>query len=375
MRISLVTYSTRPRGSVVHTLALAEALAAQGDEVTVWAIGRAGDDRFFRAVEPAVRTRIVPLPVVDDDVGRRVTSSISALADAVCTSDADVVHAQDCISANAVPGCIRTVHHLDTFTTPELVACHDRAIRTPIAHVCVSRAVAVELATGWGYRATVIPNGVDGERFAAAAGDTVARAAWAERIGRPYLLAVGGIEPRKGTLDLVETYARLQPTHPDHALVIAGGETLFDYRPYRADVDRRCTQLGVVPVVLGPVDHDDLPALVAEAAAFVFPSTKEGFGMAAMEALAAGVPVIMRDLPVLGDIFYGAVRFASSAEGFCTQVAAAIDEPSSALAARGRALAARHTWAASATAHRELYRRVLERAGSPAVQPGMASTI
>jgi glycosyltransferase-like protein len=375
MRISLVTYSTRPRGSVVHTLALAEALAAQGEEVTVWGIGRAGDDRFFRAVDPAVRIRIVPLPVVDDDVGRRVTSSIRALADAVDTSDADLVHAQDCISANAVPGCIRTVHHLDTFTTPELVACHDRAIRTPIAHVCVSRAVAAELATGWGYRATVIPNGVDAERFAAAAKDPAARAAWAERIGRPYLLAVGGIEPRKGTLDLVETYARLRPTHSDLALVIAGGETLFDYRPYRAEVDRRCLELGVAPVVLGPVDHDHLPALVAEAAAFVFPSTKEGFGMAAMEALAAGVPVVMRDLPVLGDIYYGTVRFASSAEGFCAQVAAAIDEPSPALAARGRALAARHTWTTSATAHRDLYRQVLEQANAPAVRRGIASTI
>jgi glycosyltransferase-like protein len=354
VRIALVTYSTRPRGSVVHTLALAEALAAQGDDVTVWGIGRAGDDRFFRPVDPAVRVQIVPLPTVDDDVGRRVITSVRALEAAVCTTDADVVHAQDCISANAVPGCVRTVHHLDTFTTPELVACHDRAIRTPIAHVCVSQAVADELATAWGYQATVIPNGVDAERFAAAS-----PGAWPDRIGRPYLLAVGGIEPRKGTLELIETYARLRVTHPDHALVIAGGETLFDYRPYRAQVARRCAELGVEPIVLGPVDHDDLPALVAGAAVFVFPSTKEGFGLAAMEALAAGVPVVMRNLPVLAEIFYGAVRFASCPEGFCAQVAAALDEPSGALIARGRALAAGHTWAAAAAAHRELYRRVL----------------
>ena len=79
-----------------------------------------------------------------------------------------MVHAQDCISANAVDRCVRTVHHLDTFTTPELAACHERAVVQPYAHVCVSAAVAAEVAAGWGIKATVIPNGVDAHRFATA---------------------------------------------------------------------------------------------------------------------------------------------------------------------------------------------------------------
>jgi hypothetical protein len=60
------------------------------------------------------------------------------------------VHAQDCISANAVDRCVRTVHHLDQFTTPELAACHERAIVRPYAHICVSAAVAAEVEAGWG---------------------------------------------------------------------------------------------------------------------------------------------------------------------------------------------------------------------------------
>src|SRR5206468_4318303 len=112
------------------------------------------------------------------------------------------------------------------------------------------------------------------------------------------------------------------------------------------------------PVVLGPVDHDELPALVAGAAAFVFPSTKEGFGLAAMEALAAGVPVVVRDLPVLREIFEGAVRFASSPAGFAAAIDGALDGTSDDLIERGRALAARHTWAAAAAAHRSLYRHL-----------------
>ena len=41
MRIALLTYSTKPRGGVVHTLNLAEALARRGADVTVWSLARA----------------------------------------------------------------------------------------------------------------------------------------------------------------------------------------------------------------------------------------------------------------------------------------------------------------------------------------------
>ncbi len=59
MKIALLTYSTKPRGGVVHTLALAEALAALGEDVTVWSLGRGGDEGFFRPVDPAVRAVVL----------------------------------------------------------------------------------------------------------------------------------------------------------------------------------------------------------------------------------------------------------------------------------------------------------------------------
>ncbi len=219
LRIALLTYSTRPRGSVVHTLSLAEALAALGHTVTVWVLGRDDDQAFFRPVDRAVEARIVPLPRVDgESVGARVLRSIDRLGGAFSGSY-DIVHAQDCISANAVGRCVRTVHHLEQFTTPELAGCHERALREPYAHVCVSAPVAVELA-GIGIEATVIANGVDAARFAAAAtadpAAARARHAWTARLGR-YVLAVGGIEPRKGSLDLLEAMALLGPHGADLA--------------------------------------------------------------------------------------------------------------------------------------------------------------
>ncbi|MFC4000072.1 MSMEG_0565 family glycosyltransferase [Prauserella oleivorans] len=359
MRIALLSYSTKPRGGVVHTLALAEALAEAGQDVTVWTLGRGGDAAFFRPVDPRVRLSIVPLPGRDGEgVGPRILRSIAVLRDAFTPGEYDIVHAQDCISANAVERCVRTVHHLDTFTTPELAACHERAIVRPYAHVCVSAAVAEEVERGWGIRPTVIPNGVDADRFARAAADTAAIARWRDRLGR-YVLAVGGIEPRKGTLDLLEAYARLRDTDPELRLVIAGGETLFDYRDYRERFDKRAAELGADPVVLGPVPHDELPALVAGAGAFAFPSTKEGFGLAAMEALAAGVPLVTRELPVLREVFGDVARFSSTPEGFAAELRAALTGDDPERRAAGRALAARYTWRAAADAHLRLYRSLV----------------
>ncbi|MCG0284950.1 MSMEG_0565 family glycosyltransferase [Streptomyces sp. PSAA01] len=355
MKIALLSYSTKPRGGVVHTLALAEALAALGADVTVWSLGRGGDARFFRPVDPAVQVRIVPFPdgPPQETVGERILRSITVLRDAFDPTPYNIVHAQDCISANAVDGrCVRTVHHLDHFTTPELAACHERAIVEPYAHLCVSRSVADELAAGWGIKAEVIPNGVAYERFAQT--DPAARDAWRARLGG-YVLTVGGIEPRKGSLDLLEAYALLHAARPDVRLVIAGGETLFDYHDYRARWESRAVELGIEPVVLGPVPDDELPALVAAADAFAFPSLKEGFGLAAMEALAAGVPLVVRDLPVLREVFGPAARFAATPEDLTDQLGQALTHHDPARQTAGRELAASHTWSEAAQRHLDFY--------------------
>lgn len=356
MRIAQLTYSTRPRGGVVHTLNLAEALVAQGHDVDVWSLARGGDESFFRPVDGNVNVKLVPFPAIDGEaVGDRIVRSIATLAEAFDQTGYDIVHAQDCISANAVPRCIRTIHHLDSFTTPELIACHDRAIRRPYAHLCVSHAVAAEVERAYGTRPNVIPNGVEYERFVEAADDTAARAEWQRRLGR-YVLAVGGIEPRKGTLDLVEAMAGVQAERPDVQLVIAGGETLFDYRDYRTAVEQRMAELDVRVTVLGPVDHAALPSLVAQATVLAFPSTKEGFGLAAMEAMAAGTPVVMRDLPVLKEIFGTAAEYATDPADLAAGLLNAIDLPDPCRLVDARALAATYNWDDVAAATVQFYR-------------------
>lgn len=361
MRIGLLTYSTRPRGSVVHTLALAEALAELEHEVYVYALDRGGRG-LFRGVDARVEVKVVECPS-PDDLEERVLRSIAALGAAVDPADHDVLHAQDCIAANALPGSVRTVHHLESFTSPALVTCHERALASPSSYVCVSAPVAEELSEGWGISASVIPNGVEAERFAAAASDAGedARREWRERLGEgPVVLTVGGIEPRKGSIDLLDAVARLRKKRPEARLVVAGGETLFDYRDYRASWEERRAELDLDVEVLGTVEHDQLPALVACADVFALASVREGFGMAAMEALAAGTPVVLRDEPVLRSVFDGCALFARTPRGIGDALLAVLDSDSTARGECGRALATRHTWRAAAEAHVEHYRAALE---------------
>src|SRR5262249_13906635 len=109
VKIALLTYSTRPRGGVVHTLALAEALLDAGASVPVWTLGRGPDTAFFRAVDPRVEQVIVPMAERDgEELGARILRSIATLRDAFDQAfridgrgGYDIVHAQDCITANA----------------------------------------------------------------------------------------------------------------------------------------------------------------------------------------------------------------------------------------------------------------------------------
>ena len=219
MRIALLTYSTKPRGGVVHTLYLAEALAAAGVDVTVWSLARGGDAGFFRASTRASGCRLVPFP---DQPGEGIGRAHRPVDRACCGRSPPDRSTTSCTRRTAsartpLGRCIRTMHHLDHFTTPELAACHERAIVDPYAHVCVSAAVAGELAAGWGLKRDSHPER-RGRRPvrrrprrtpAARPGGT----SGARRLGR-YVLTVGGIEPRKGSIELLEAYARLLRRSP-----------------------------------------------------------------------------------------------------------------------------------------------------------------
>ena len=96
------------------------------------------------------------------------------------------------------------------------------------------------------------------------------------------MLTVGGIEPRKGSLTLLEGFARLRERVPerDPLLLIAGGTTLFDYRA-RARALRRARRRARrdrARARARRAEPEELERLFRAADVFAFPSVKEGFG-------------------------------------------------------------------------------------------------
>lgn len=388
MRIRISTYSTVPRGDVVHAVSLAGALARRGHDVELWALAHGGAP--FMA-EPEVPVFLVP---IDERAGEadetRVARGTALLAAAMGDgARADINHAVDPLSAQSllqlrdagsIGSVIRTIHHVDAFTNAALLEWQRRSIVDADVGVCVSQHWAERVEAEFGVSCTVIANGLDGERFSACEltrQQAGARFGWGDR---PVVLAVGGIEPRKGSRLLLEAFARSRGRLGDDALlVIAGGGALFDAPDYRDAWWRDADRLGltvhdgrsdVVPAyanvaVLGVVAETDMPVLYRAADVFAFPSTREGFGLVVLEAMASGLPTVVTDLPVLREHLTDGVDCVMVPAGDSGPLAAALVSVArdgalrEALRAAGARTAARFTWDTSAVAHEELYRRVM----------------
>ena len=227
-------------------------------------------------------------------------------------ADYPILHTQDCISARAAcrvrdtaggAVVIRTVHHVDDFTSPSLIDCQRQAILEPDRVLVVSQQWQGILAEEYGTAAEVVHNGVDVTRFQAP--DAALAAALRQRAaaaGRPLILAVGGIEPRKGSDTLIQAIASLRRSGRRQVLAVVGGHSFQDYREYRDRVLSSLPRLGLRldddVVLLGTVPDAELPGWYAAADVLAFPSTKEGWGLAVLEAMSAGLPVVVSDLPV-----------------------------------------------------------------------------
>ena len=116
-------------------------------------------------------------------------------------------------------------------------------------------------------------------------------------------------------------------------------------------------------VLLGTLPDDEMPGWYHAADAFAFPSVNEGFGLVVLEALAAGTPTVVADLPVVPRVPrpMGGTCWSSPPgddEALAEQLERIARDPAlrSSLAAAGRTLADRFTWTACADQHLAIYR-------------------
>jgi L-malate glycosyltransferase len=105
------------------------------------------------------------------------------------------------------------------------------------------------------------------------------------------ILFVGNLEPRKGLYVLLDAFAQLAASVPEARLLVAGGGS--QYEEVRASVSRSPALARVD--LLGAVSHEDVPHLMRACAVLCAPAIGEPFGMAALEAMACGKPVVASD--------------------------------------------------------------------------------
>jgi glycosyltransferase-like protein len=387
LHIALLTHSVRPRGGVVHTLELAEALTALGHRITVIASAEPGES-LFRSVAHGLE--LIRLPELSGDIVTQVRQRIATLAEALPAllpaGRFDLVHAQDSLSGNALAtlreqgrlpiAWLRTVHHLDVFHETLLNQWQKRAWRSADAVCCVSDTWLQHLRDEHGCHAERMFNGVNLQRYRHARtgerdSDDAALRSLGLRDG-PVCLLVGGVEARKNTVRLLHAFARLRAQDAawaDAQLVVAGGASMLDHRAARREWVEALELLGLVEgpgeAVLrtGPLADEQLPPLMRRARMLAMPSLVEGFGLVALEALACGTPVLVSERPPFTEHLRGCASVAwcdpeevgSIASGL--QRAMQLPRP-----AEPPAVCRQHSWGHSAQRHEDWYRRTLRSA-------------
>lgn len=377
LRIAILAHSTNPRGGVVHALELGDALTRLGHEAVVHAPDPKGAG-FFR---PSL---CATLSVPASPVGADITEMVRIRAgdyirhfEQAANHDFDVFHAQDGISGNAlatlkqrglIPRFARTVHHVDAFRDPELLALQKRAIIEADRHFVVSRLWQDLLAEMFALGSTIVGNGVDTARFSAVPNGR--EEALKARLGLgdgPVVLSVGGVEERKNTTRILEAFIQLRALHPKAQLVIAGGASVLDHHAYQENFAAMLAASGLpadAVIRTGAVPQDDMPALYRLADVLAFASVKEGFGLVALEAMASSTPVVVSRIAPFTEhigedeaVWCDPLNPTTIANALAVALSPELRER---LAGIGPRAAARHNWSTTARRHLAVYQSLAE---------------
>jgi len=174
--------------------------------------------------------------------------------------------------------------------------------------VAISSALArrYEQAGLPGDRLRVIPQGVDLARFTPATDRRAQRRTLGLPEESPLLAFVGSLIERKGLDVLLAAWARIHAARPDAQLLLIGKDEFPDDAQARTYLERHLEALdgGVKSRIHRSGVRDDVERYLQVADAFLFPSRREGFGSAIIEAMACGLPCIVAELPGITDLVF-----------------------------------------------------------------------
>ncbi|MHA6796071.1 glycosyltransferase family 4 protein [Pseudonocardia bannensis] len=375
MRVLMVSWEYPPvvvGGLGRHVHELARELAEAGHEVVVLSRRPAGSDA---ATHPTVDERVDGIRVLraaedpahlefERDMIAWTLAMGHAMVRAALTRlgdwRPDVVHAHDWLVAHPaialadVLGAplVATLHateagrHAGWLSAPLNRQVH--SIEWWLAHradtvITCSRSMRDEVATLFELdpdAIAVVHNGITPRGWRVSAGRVAATRERYAPTGEPLLLYFGRLEYEKGVQDLIAALPRIRRRHPGTRLVVAGRGTQEEFLVGEARRHRVRRSIDFV----GHLPDTELAALLAAAHAVVLPSRYEPFGIVALEAAAAGAPLVASSAGGLGEVVLDGITGVSftpgDVPGLARAVGSVLDDPAAATV-RARAAGSR----------------------------------
>ena len=207
------------------------------------------------------------------------------------------------------------VHDVSFAAHPEWFSWREGARRRTVTRLAARAAARVVTISEFSKREIMAYLGIDASKIAVVypgvksfgAGGPLTVSTGRPFTGRQTILFVGSLFNRRHVPELIEGFARLARTHPDLRLEIVGDNRTSPHIDVQSLV--HATNVGERIHLRSYIPDEELRALYAESAAFVFLSEYEGFGLTPLEALAAGVPVLLLDTPVAREVCGAAATY------------------------------------------------------------------
>jgi glycosyltransferase involved in cell wall biosynthesis len=329
-------------GAENHLLSLLPGLAARGLGVHMLVLGSDAETSGFRLRLTAAgiaSDRVSIRAPLDPVTFRDLTRRLRALRPAIVHTH--LIHADlhGQAAALRVPGArrISSRHNTDPFRRRAAVRWLDgRELRRVDRVIAISRAVArftVEVEGADPAKVRTVPYGLDPALSSPEADRSALRMLGLERAG-PLIGMVGRTVPQKGIDVLLEAFPRVLVAHPSARLVVVGDG------PQRPALKRRALELGLGDAVRFTGWVDRAANLMSACDVVVIPSRWEGFGMVALEAMAAGRPIVASRVDALEEVVVdgetGVLVPAAEPHALADAVGALLSDPERA-AALGRA--------------------------------------